>query len=691
MELLNNYGKYVFNDVVMKRRLPKDVYNSFKKTRKLGKPLDAKIGETIAAAMREWAVEMGATHYVHWFQPLTDAAAGKSEGFLVPDSDGSAILEFTSSALVQGEPDASSFPSGGIRNTFEARGYTAWDPTSSVFVRDNTLFIPTVFCAYNGEALDQKTPLLRSMEAVSKEAVRVLHAIGLTDVTRVTSQVGAEQEYFLVDREKYEQRLDLKLCGRTLLGAAPPKSQELDDHYYARVRMRISEYMKDLDKELWELGIPAKTKHNEVAPTQHEIACIYDNSNTTTDANQLLMEVMKIVAKKHGLTCLLHEKPFARVNGSGKHNNFSFSTDTGLNLFSPGKNPSTNKPFILFLAAMVRSLHIYAAQYRLSTATPSNDHRLGGFEAPPAIISMFLGDPITSLLYNYGNDNVVAAERTKMQFGVQTMPELLKDDSDRNRTSPLAFTGNKFEFRMPGSSQSIAFINTVINTSMADSLEYMANRLEAAGDVDAEIKAIVKDVLENHGKIIFNGNNYSEEWVEEAQRRGLPNLKTTVDAVKVFASPETKELFSKFGVLSHAECESRYEIMMENFSKIILIECSTLLEMMRRQILPSIINCAGNNASHLASLKSVGIDNVELQEYVARLSVAMSELKRCSDKLAADISAIPTEDMLKRCEYINEIIRTDMDTIRQISDKVEQVMSISDWPIPTYTDLMHRV
>ncbi len=691
MGLIENFGKYVFSDAVMKKRLPKDVYKSLTKTRKLGTPLEGNIAETIAIAMRDWAVDMGATHYIHWFQPLTDAAAGKSEGFLVPDGDGTAIFEFTSSALVQGEPDASSFPTGGIRNTFEARGYTAWDPTSSVFIKDNTLYIPTVFCSYTGEALDQKAPLLRSIDAVSKEAVRLLHLLGMTDVSRVIPQVGAEQEYFLVDREKYEKRLDLKMCGRTLLGAAPPKSQELDDHYYARVRMRVSTFMQDLDKTLWELGVPSKTKHNEVAPTQHEIACTYDSTNITADSNQLLMEVLKITAKKHGLACLLHEKPFARVNGSGKHNNYSFATDTGINLFAMGKTPSDRKRFLLFLAAMVRSVDMFASLYRLATVTPGNDHRLGGFEAPPAIISMFLGDPITNMLHNYGSANEEKVSAAKVEFGVSSMPEVLKDDADRNRTSPLAYTGNKFEFRMPGSSQSIAFVNTVINTTMADSLKYIADKLENCTDMEQACEQIINEITEKHGRIIFNGNNYSQEWVTEAEKRGLPHHRSGIDAITAFTDSKTIDLFSNFGILTKAECEARSEILYENYSKIILIECSTLLEMMRREILPSIIECAGKNAAHLASLRAVGVDNAELQSYVERLSAAMSELKKGTDTLAEHISAIPTGDVHEQCHYIYDVIRIDMDTIRIVSDKVEQVISSKDWPMPTYTDLLHRV
>lgn len=691
MELLDNFGRYVFNDTVMRQRLPKAAYESLRRTRKLGIPLDPSIADTVATCMRDWAVAQGATHYVHWFQPMTDAAAGKSEGFLVPDADGTAILEFSPTALVQGEPDASSFPSGGIRNTFEARGYTAWDPTSSVFVRDKTLYIPTAFCAHSGEALDQKTPLLRSMDAVSTQAVRLLKILGDDTVSRVIPQVGAEQEYFLIDREKYEKRLDLKLCGRTLIGCAPPKSQELDDHYYARVRIRVAAFMQELDQELWKLGIAAKTKHNEVAPTQHELAVVYESANIACDSNQLVMEMMKTVAKHHNLACLLHEKPFARVNGSGKHNNYSLATDTGVNLLSPGKCPKDNPQFLLFLCAFIRGVDRYSPQLRLSTATASNDYRLGGFEAPPAIISMFLGDSLVSTLQNCLDGSGEAGGKSPMHFGVSSMPELLRDDCDRNRTSPLAFTGNKFEFRMPGSSQSIAFTDTVLNTIVADSLAYFADRLQASSNLAQDIKLLICETYAKHGRIIFNGNNYSQEWQQEAKGRGLPCYSNCVDAIGVFKEEATIDLFERFGVLSKSECHSRYEVMMESYRKIVLIEASTLLEMMRRQILPAIIRCAGENAQHLAHIRSVGLDNQELEEYVRRLLAAISELKNCSDNLAAHISARPTHQILTECSYIRDVIKTDMDTIRQIADRVEAVIGEDCWPIPTYTDLMHRV
>ncbi|MEG1849624.1 MAG: glutamine synthetase III, partial [Oscillospiraceae bacterium] len=498
MDFTTEFGAHVFNDAVMRRMLAPEIFESLRRTRKEGRRLEEEIAEPVAAAMLQWAVEQGATHYLHWFQPMTDTAVGKSESFLSPGEDGTALLEFSSRALVQGEPDASSFPSGGIRNTFEARGYTAWDPSSSVFVKDQTLYIPTAFCAPNGESLDHKTPLLRSMDALSTQAVRVLRLLGDRETRRVIPQVGAEQEYFIIDRALYEQRLDLKLCGRTLLGAPPPKTQELDDHYYGRVRLRIAAFMHELDETLWSLGVAAKTKHNEVAPTQHELASVYDSANLTCDANQLIMETMKEVAKRHSLACLLHEKPFARVNGSGKHNNYSLSTDQGKNLLSPGKDPENNLVFLLFMAAVVRGIDCYAPQLRLSAATPNNDHRLGGLEAPPAIISMFLGDSIARLLECGGHGR---AQKSAVTTGVTIMPEMLADDADRNRTSPFAFTGNKFEFRMVGSSQSIALTNTTLNAILCDSLNCFAERLEQSDDVERTVRTLCSETMAEHGRI----------------------------------------------------------------------------------------------------------------------------------------------------------------------------------------------
>ena len=596
MSFEQDFGCHVFRDEVMKSMLPSEVFVSLQRTRKAGGKLDEAIAGPVAEAMLKWALQQGATHYIHWFQPMTDAAVGKSECFLSPAGDGSAILDFDSRALVQGEPDASSFPSGGIRNTFEARGYTAWDPTSFVFVRDKTLYIPTAFCGPSGVALDQKTPLLRSMEAVSNEAVRVLRLLGWKNVSRVTPMVGAEQEYFLVDRERYEQRLDLKLCGRTLLGAPPPKSQELDDHYFGRVRLRIASFMHELDETLWKLGVAAKTKHNEVAPTQHELATVYDSANLTCDANHLVMETMKVVAKKHGLACLLHEKPFDGVNGSGKHNNYSLCTDQGKNLLSPGEHPENNLTFILFLAAFVRGVDRYATQLRMSTATPGNDCRLGGYEAPPAIISMFLGERYTSLLAKCSNEDHGSGKRP-VSIGVETMPAVLSDDADRNRTSPFAFTGNKFEFRMVGSAQSIALANIVLNALVAESLSFFAARLEQSTEIERTVREIACETYAAHGRIIMNGNNYSQEWQIEAARRGLPVYPDSLSAAAVWQMPETIDLFGRFHIFSELECHSRYEIMLENYRKIALIEARTLLEMVQRQVTPAVIACAGKSAA----------------------------------------------------------------------------------------------
>jgi len=689
MGIKENFGIHVFNDAVMKRMLPAEVYLSLRHTRKEGTKLDESIAEPVAKAMLEWAIEQGATHYMHWFQPMTDSAAGKSEGFIMPKGDGTAILKFDSAALVQGEPDASSFPSGGIRNTFEARGYTAWDPTSFVFVKDKTLYIPTAFCGPSGIALDQKTPLLRSMDALSTQMVRVLRLLGDNETNRVTPMVGAEQEYFLIDREKYEQRLDLKLCGRTLIGAQPPKSQELDDHYFGRVRLKVSSFMHELDDTLWKLGVAAKTKHNEGAPTQHELATVYDSANLTCDANQLIMELMKEIAKSHGMACLLHEKPFARVNGSGKHNNYSLSTDKGKNLLSPGAHPENNLVFILMLAAFVRGVDKYAAQLRLSTATPGNDHRLGGFEAPPAIISMFLGKRFSHLLAYCDRFDEESGERS-VSVGVEAVPAVLSDDSDRNRTSPFAFTGNKFEFRMVGSAQSVALANIILNAILCDSLDYFASILEKSDDVEKTVRKIAVDTYKKHKRIIMNGDNYSKEWQEEAERRGLPQLSNALDAAMVWEYPETVDLFSRFGIFSKLECDSRYEIALEHFNKIVLIEAKTMLEMMQRQIIPAVITAAGKSADSLKKLRDIGLDNAEIADYASKLSGLASKLYMLTAKLSGDICKLPA-GRLEKGIYMRDVIRKDMEAIRECSDTAEKMVDEKDWPMPTYTDLMHRV
>jgi len=558
------------------------------------------------------------------------------------------------------------------------------------FVKDKTLYIPTAFCGPSGVALDQKTPLLRSMDAVSNQAVRVLRLLGDTETDRVIPMVGAEQEYFLVDRKKYEERLDLKLCGRTLLGAPPPKMQELDDHYFGRVRLRVAAFMHELDETLWGLGVGAKTKHNEVAPTQHELATVYDSANLTCDTNQLIMELMKEIAKKHDLACLLHEKPFARVNGSGKHNNYSLCTDKGKNLLSPGKHPEKNLTFILFLAAFVRGVDKYAAQLRLSTATPGNDHRLGGFEAPPAIISMFLGERYTHLLATCSKEDDGQGKHP-MSVGVSTLPAVLADDADRNRTSPFAFTGNKFEFRMVGSAQSVALANITLNAIISDSLDYFATRLEKASDIEKEVRKIACETYAEHHRIIMNGNNYSDEWQVEARRRGLPEYSNALDAAEIWRIPETVDLFGRYGILSELECSSRYEIALENYRKITLIEARTLLEMMRRQVIPAVINSAGKNAASLKNLNDVGVNNDSLLEYVKILSKAITDMTEATEKLSTDVDSLADECTAETNRYIRDVICDDMSNIREISDSIEKVIQRGDWPMPTYTDLMHRV
>lgn len=577
------FGSMVFNDQKMQERLPKSTYKALKKTIQNGEPLDLSVANVVAAAMKDWAVEMGCTHYTHWFQPMTGITAEKHDSFIAPNGEGQVIMEFSGKELVKGEPDASSFPSGGIRATFEARGYTTWDPTSYAFVKDGTLYIPTAFCSYTGEVLDKKTPLLRSMERINTEAVKILHLLGKENVTRVTTTVGPEQEYFLIDKDAYDQREDLIYTGRTLFGAKAPKGQELDDHYFGAIKTRVAAYMKDLDEELWKLGILAKTKHNEVAPSQHELAPIFTTTNIATDHNELTMEVMKKVAERHGLVCLLHEKPFAGVNGSGKHNNWSISTNTGENLLEPGKTPENNLQFQLFLAAVVKAVHEYQDLLRITVASAGNDHRLGANEAPPAIISMYLGDDLGELVDSIINDReYVSKGKQKMRTGVDVLPDFMKDTSDRNRTSPFAFTGNKFEFRALGSSLNIACPNYMLNTMVAEELSEFYDELKDADDMDAAIKALVKKVFTEHQNIIFNGNNYAPEWVEEAERRGLLNLKSLPDAMEHFLDKKNVDLFVKNKICSADEIRARYEIELESYSKQINIEALTMIDMLRR-------------------------------------------------------------------------------------------------------------
>lgn len=689
----SQFGCNVFSDTVMRDKLPKSTYKELKKSIDSGKPLRADVAEIVAEAMKDWAVEKGATHFTHWFQPMTNITAGKLDSFISPTPDGKIILEFSGKELIKGEPDASSFPNGGLRNTFEARGYTMWDCTSPAFIRDHTLYIPTAFCSYTGEALDTKTPLLRSMEVISNEAMRLLHAFGNTTSKRVLVTVGAEQEYFLVDRESYEKRLDLKICGRTLLGAKPPKGQEMEDHYFGRIRIRIADYMHQLDEELWKLGVTAKTKHNEVAPAQHELAPIFDSVNIACDHNQLTMELMRVIAKKNGLACLLHEKPFAHINGSGKHNNWSLCTDDGINLFEPGKNPYENIQFLTFLCAVITAVDEYADLIRLSAAIAGNDYRLGANEAPPAIISVFLGEQLTSILKQIadGEKPHNQMESAFLQMGVETLPKLKKDDSDRNRTSPFAFTGNKFEFRMVGSSASIACANFVLNTIVADVLFRFTDRLEHTKDFDGEIHRIIKDTMEQHGRIIFNGNNYTQEWVEEAARRGLPNLSNTVDAASAYLNPKNIDVLSRHHVLSEVECHSRYEVLLENYSHIIVIEANTLLEMIHKLVIPATIEYIGMISDSFLKLKEAGLHNQSMEKILTSLSELLDGTSSLTETLEQLVAQVPHTNSLEAAGFCRDQIRPKMEEIRLLVDKIEVLTDKKKWPMPSYTDLLHRI
>lgn len=693
MDVINYFGQNVFNDTVMRQRLPKSVYQSLVKTNREGLKLDPSVAEVVAGAMKEWAIEHGATHYTHWFQPLTGITAGKHDAFINPTSDGRMVSEFSGKALVMSEPDASSFPSGGLRTTFEARGYTAWDPTSPAFVRDGTLFIPTAFCSYTGEALDEKTPLLRSMQTISKEAMRILHLFGNMTSKNVVATVGAEQEYFLVDRDLYENRLDLKLCGRTLFGAKSPKGQELDDHYCGRIKLRVAEFMKDLDKNLWSLGVTAKTKHNEAAPAQHELAPIYATANIACDHNQLTMEMMRIVAKQHHMACLLHEKPFDYINGSGKHNNWSLTTDDGIRLLEPGKTPWENVQFLTFLCAVITAVYRYGDLLRMSASCAGNDNRLGGYEAPPAVISIFLGDQLTEILTTIAHGDTPDAHATQtLKTGVATLPNLPMDDSDRNRTSPFAFTGNKFEFRMVGSSQSIAMSNVVLNTSVADVLSEFADRLEKASDFDLEVKNIISETMDKYSDIIFNGNNYSDEWINEAKRRGLPILNSSIDAFNTLNDPKNIELFSRRGVFSAVECRSRYDIMMENYVKVLTIEAQTMLEMANRQLLPAIVKYTGELANSYNNLKTAGIEQPSVMSKLKELSNLVELISADMESLTfALTTASNISDTAEHAQYLLGHIVPDMKALRAHTDAAEIKIDRALWPVPTYTDLLHRM
>ena len=698
-EVTSIFGENVFNETVMKARLPKETYKQLMKTIEGGEKLDPSVATVVANAMKDWALEKGATHYTHWFQPLTGITAEKHDSFISPIDGGKVIMEFSGKELVQGEPDASSFPSGGIRATFEARGYTAWDPTSYAFIKDGTLCIPTAFCSYTGEALDKKTPLLRSMQAISKEAVRVLHLFeGNENVTSVKTTVGPEQEYFLVDKEVYDKREDLIYTGRTLFGAKAPKGQELEDHYFGMIKPRVQSFMKDLNKELWKLGILAKTEHNEVAPAQHELAPIFSTTNIACDHNQLTMEIMKKVASRHGMVCLLHEKPFAGVNGSGKHNNWSISTNTGKNLLDPGATPASNAQFLIFLSAIIKAVDKYQNLLRISVASAGNDHRLGANEAPPAIISIFLGDELSEILdcleqgKPYGKH-----EKEKMQIGVTVLPEFNKDTTDRNRTSPFAFTGNKFEFRMLGSNESIACANVFLNTAVADVLSEFADKLEKSKDFKNDLHQLILDTIKEHKRIIFNGNGYDESWVKEAEKRGLSNLRSTPEALSHTMDEENVKLFEKFGVYSKVELESRYEIHNENYSKIINIEAETMLEMAKKDILP----CASKYSSKLAQtigLKKAACDECDCT-YEAQMLKKVSALTSSIFAKACQLESVVNEakeladkgDSGKTAFFYRENVFAAMGELRAVADELEVITPKELWPFPSYGDLLYSV
>ena len=690
------FGSMVFNDQKMQERLPKSTYKALKKTIQNGEPLDLSVANVVAAAMKDWAVEMGCTHYTHWFQPMTGITAEKHDSFITPNGDGQVIMEFSGKELVKGEPDASSFPSGGIRATFEARGYTTRDPTSYAFAKDGTLYIPTAFCSYTGEVLDKKTPLLRSMERISTEACKVLNLLGKTDVTRVTTTVGPEQEYFLIDKDVYDHRKDLIYTGRTLFGAKAPKGQELDDHYFGAIKTRVAAFMADLDNELWKLGILAKTKHNEVAPSQHELAPIFTTTNIATDHNELTMEVMKKLAEKHGLVCLLHEKPFAGVNGSGKHNNWSISTNTGENLLDPGKTPETNIQFQLFLAAIVTAVHEYQDLLRISVASAGNDHRLGANEAPPAIISMYLGDDLGALVESIINGTeYVSKGKVKMSTGVDVLPDFKKDTSDRNRTSPFAFTGNKFEFRALGSALNIACPNIMLNTMVAEELSEFYDELKDASDLDAAVKALIKKTFTEHQAIIFNGNNYAPEWVEEAEKRGLLNLKSLPDAVEHYIDQKNLDLFTKNKIYSVDEIHARYEIELENYAKIINIEALTMIDMAKKDMIPAV-------TSYVRELTDTALAKKALSDAIPTsveedLITSLSNKLVCFSKKTAElenavIGASEYEgDVLAYAKYYRESVFSVMTELRAIGDAMETETAADYWPYPSYGEMLYGV
>ena len=685
------FGSLVFNEGTMKERLSSASYSAWKKCVTEGTPLDLSTANEIAEAMKQWAVEKGATHFTHWFQPMTGVTAEKHDSFIAPVGGGKIMMEFSGKELIRGEPDASSFPSGGLRATFEARGYTAWDPTSFAFIKEGSLCIPTVFCSYSGEALDKKTPLLRSMDEVSRQAVRILRLFGDTETKRVTAQVGPEQEYFLIDKALYEKREDLRMTGRTLFGAKPPRGQELEDHYFGAIRPRVAAYMKDLDETLWALGVLSKTKHNEVAPAQHEMVPVFSDANAACDQNQLAMEMMKKVADRHGLVCLLHEKPFAGVNGSGKHDNWSLSTDTGKNLFKPGSTPRQNAQFLLFLAAFVKGVDDYQEFLRATVAFPGNDHRLGAQEAPPAVLSIFLGDELGAVVQSIiqGTEFQDTGRRT-LKIGVDSLPAIPQDNTDRNRTSPMAFTGNKFEFRMLGSSQSISGPNITLNTIMAEELEQFADELEASQDFQADLEKLIRRVFTEHQRIIFNGNGYDEAWLEEARKRGLSNLTSTADALPMYTAPKNMELFIKHGIYTKEEIEARAEIHIENYSTVICIEARTMADMIRRQILPAVSAFAGDLCSRAGAKKDLGACCQYEVRTAMQIGSLTDALMAASDKLEMDLSAIPA-DAAEAMRYSHDVLVPDMDTARRAADQLEALTGSDRWPFPTYSDLLFSV
>ena len=693
-DIPNLFGSMVFNDSVMRARLPRDIYKALKKTMSQGTHLELDVANVVANAMKDWAVEKGASHFTHWFQPMTGITAEKHDSFISPVGDGQIIMEFSGKELVRGEPDASSFPSGGLRATFEARGYTVWDITSYAFIKDGTLCIPTAFCSYSGEALDKKTPLLRSMEAIDKQAMRVLKLFGNADAHRVITTVGPEQEYFLIDKEVYLNRPDLIYTGRTLFGARPPKGQELNDHYFGCIKPRVSAFMKELEEELWKLGVYAKTKHNEVAPAQHELAPVFTTTNIATDHNQLTMELMKSVANRHGLACLLHEKPFAGVNGSGKHNNWSISTDTGVNLLEPGETPHENAQFLLFLTAVIKAVDNYQDLLRVSVASAGNDHRLGANEAPPAIVSIFLGDELTEILESLENGaDYHNKEKHQMEIGVTVLPHFPKDTTDRNRTSPFAFTGNKFEFRMLGSTFSISGPNIVLNTVVAEVLRQFADLLEQSSDFKSDLASLIKNTVHKHKRIIFNGNNYSDEWVTEAQRRGLSNLKTTVDSLPEFVSQKSIELFTKHHVFAESELHSRYEILMEGYCKTLHIEALTMVDMVKGEIIPACIDYQNELAELMERKRACGEYDASLEDHllssIAKLTSCL--LKKLTVLESVLLESKEEQDILTQASFYRDKVFGGMSELRLIVDELETLVAKKHWPLPTYAEMLFSV